>query len=33
VRFHQAGAKRLHHPIVGELDLTFEAMDLTADAG
>jgi transcriptional regulator with XRE-family HTH domain len=33
VRFHQAGAKRLRHPIVGELDLTFEAMDLTADAG
>jgi hypothetical protein len=33
VRFHRAGAKRLHHPIVGELDLTFEAMDLTADAG
>jgi hypothetical protein len=33
VRFHRAGAKRLRHPIVGELDLTFEAMDLTADAG
>jgi transcriptional regulator with XRE-family HTH domain len=33
VRFHQAGAKRLRHAIVGELDLTFEAMDLTADPG
>jgi hypothetical protein len=33
VRFHRAGVKRIHHPIVGELDLTFEAMDLTADAG
>ena len=30
---HQAGAKRVQHSIVGELDLTFEAMDLTADAG
>ena len=33
VRFHRAGAKRLRHPIVGELDLTYEAMDLTADPG
>jgi len=33
VRFHQAGTKRLHHPIVGELDLTYEAMEITADAG
>jgi hypothetical protein len=25
--------KRLHHPLVGDLDLTYEAMQLTADAG
>ena len=25
--------KRFHHPIVGELDLTFEAMELVADPG
>jgi transcriptional regulator with XRE-family HTH domain len=31
VRSHRAGAKRLHHPVVGELDLTFEVLDLTAD--
>jgi len=33
VRFHRTGAKRLRHPIVGELDLTFEAMELAADPG
>jgi transcriptional regulator with XRE-family HTH domain len=31
VRSHHAGAKRLRHPVVGELDLTFEVLDLTAD--
>jgi transcriptional regulator with XRE-family HTH domain len=31
VRSHRAGAKRLRHPIVGDLDLTFEVLDLTAD--
>ncbi|MDW5598313.1 helix-turn-helix transcriptional regulator [Conexibacter stalactiti] len=31
VRTHRAGAKRLRHPLVGELDLTFEVLDLTAD--
>jgi transcriptional regulator with XRE-family HTH domain len=31
VRSHSAGAKRLRHPLVGELDLTFEVLDLTAD--
>jgi transcriptional regulator with XRE-family HTH domain len=33
VRFHDTGSKRLHHPIVGDLDLTFETMELAADNG
>jgi MmyB-like transcription regulator ligand binding domain len=33
VRYHDRGTKRLHHPIVGDLTLTFEAMQLSADAG
>jgi len=33
VRFHRTGVKRLHHPVVGDLTLTFESMELAADAG
>ena len=33
VRHHISGAKALHHPIVGDLHLTFESMDLPADPG
>ena len=33
VRFHRTGTKRLHHPAVGDLDLTFEALELPADPG
>lgn len=33
VRFHDTGTKRLNHPVVGELELTYETMQLTADAG
>lgn len=33
VRFHRTGTKQLHHPVVGHLDLTFEAMELPADPG
>jgi MmyB-like transcription regulator ligand binding domain len=33
VRFHRTGIKRLHHPVVGDLSLTYEALDLAADAG
>jgi transcriptional regulator with XRE-family HTH domain len=33
VRLHRTGVKRLHHPVVGDLDLTYEAMELPADAG
>jgi transcriptional regulator with XRE-family HTH domain len=32
VRSHRSGAKTLHHPVVGELNLYFEAMELTADS-
>jgi transcriptional regulator with XRE-family HTH domain len=33
VRFHRTGVKRFHHPVVGDLTLAFEVLDLTADAG
>jgi len=33
VRFHDTGSKRFHHPVVGDLGLTFETMQLAADAG
>lgn len=33
VRYHDSGFKALHHPVVGDLDLTFEVMDLPADTG
>jgi transcriptional regulator with XRE-family HTH domain len=33
VRFHDTGSKRFHHPVVGDLELTFETMQLAADAG
>jgi hypothetical protein len=33
VRYHDTGVKRVHHPVVGDLDLTFEAMELPADPG
>lgn len=33
VRFHRTGVKRLHHPVVGDLTLNYESMDLTADEG
>ncbi|MFC4069060.1 helix-turn-helix transcriptional regulator [Actinoplanes subglobosus] len=33
VRKHHSGTKRLHHPVVGDIDLTFEAVDLAADHG
>ena len=33
VRFHQTGTKRLHHPVVGELELSYEVLELPADAG
>ena len=33
VRFHRSGVKRINHPVVGEMELTYEAFDLPADAG
>jgi transcriptional regulator with XRE-family HTH domain len=33
VRFHRAGTKRLHHPIVGELEVSYETLTLDADDG
>jgi transcriptional regulator with XRE-family HTH domain len=33
VRYHQTGTKRLQHPLVGELELAYEVMELTADSG
>jgi MmyB-like transcription regulator ligand binding domain len=33
VRFHDTGHKQFHHPVVGDLSLTFETMELSADSG
>jgi transcriptional regulator with XRE-family HTH domain len=33
VRLHRSGVKHLHHPVVGDLTLTYESMELTADQG
>jgi hypothetical protein len=31
VRFHRSGTKRLHHPLVGDLMLAYESLELPAD--
>jgi hypothetical protein len=33
VVFHRSGIKRLHHPVVGDLDLNYQSMDLPGDTG
>ncbi|WP_297343476.1 helix-turn-helix transcriptional regulator [Amnibacterium sp.] len=33
VREHRTGLKAIHHPIVGDLDLTFESMELASHPG
>ena len=33
VREHRTGTKRITHPVVGDLDLQFEAMDLSSERG
>jgi transcriptional regulator with XRE-family HTH domain len=33
VRYHQTGTKRLHHPVVGNLELSYDVMELAADTG
>jgi len=33
VREHRTGLKSIHHPVVGDLDLSYQAMDLSSDRG
>lgn len=33
VKYHRTGRKRVHHPIVGDLDLAFEALELPGEPG
>jgi transcriptional regulator with XRE-family HTH domain len=33
VHQHRSGIKRIHHPLVGDLELSYEAMQLTTDEG
>ena len=33
VLFHRTGRKALHHPVVGDLDLTYEAFELPSEPG
>lgn len=33
VRFHDAGVKHFPHPVVGDLDLSFNRLELAADLG
>jgi hypothetical protein len=33
VRLHRSGTKHFHHPVIGRMDLMFEAMALEADDG
>jgi MmyB-like transcription regulator ligand binding domain len=33
VRFHRTGVKRFHHPLVGDLTLSYEVLELPADSG
>ncbi|WP_458166782.1 helix-turn-helix transcriptional regulator [Kribbella sp. WER1] len=33
VRYHRTGQKRFHHPLVGDVELDFEAFELAADPG
>jgi hypothetical protein len=33
VRFHRTGRKTLHHPVVGDLELSYEAFELPGDPG
>jgi hypothetical protein len=33
VRFHRSGTKRFRHPLVGELTLAYERLELPADQG
>jgi transcriptional regulator with XRE-family HTH domain len=33
VKFHRSGQKRLRHPVVGQLDLDFESLELASEPG
>jgi transcriptional regulator with XRE-family HTH domain len=33
VKFHRTGVKRLRHPVVGDLTLAYEALELSGDVG
>ena len=33
VRIHRTGTKDVHHPVVGDLSLTYEMLELSADSG
>jgi len=33
VRIHRTGTKAFHHPVVGDLTLTYEMLELSADSG
>jgi hypothetical protein len=33
VRFHDTGVKELHHPVVGDLSLAYNRLELAADPG
>jgi len=33
VRYHRTGRKRFHHPLVGDLELDYEALELAGDPG
>lgn len=33
MRLHGTGTKRFHHPVVGELVLAYETMDMVAEPG
>lgn len=33
VRYHRTGTKRLHHPVVGDLEVSYETMTIDADDG
>ncbi|NYJ08077.1 helix-turn-helix transcriptional regulator [Petropleomorpha daqingensis] len=33
VRLHRTGVKHFHHPVVGDLDVAFDAMELPAEPG
>ncbi|MCT9137621.1 helix-turn-helix transcriptional regulator [Streptomyces violarus] len=33
VRLHRTGTKRLHHPVVGDLELSYEGLELPSDPG